>query len=138
MKIMRGTFAPPADHYSTELKDLILNLLQLDPDFRPNANQIMAKPIVINTLLQLLDFGSLNCKRFVDRIQMFYVQMLYSDIVYLLLIYYYLLYYILVLRRKSMFGSERNNLRSNHTNRMIAANLYYSESFYHNKALFPL
>lgn len=62
---MRGTFAPPAEHYSTELKDLILNLLQLDPDIRPNANQIMAKPIVINTLLQLLDFGSLDCKRLV-------------------------------------------------------------------------
>jgi hypothetical protein len=60
---MRGTFTPPAECYSAELKDLILILLQLDPDIRPNANQIMAKPIVINTLLQLLDFGSLDCKR---------------------------------------------------------------------------
>lgn len=63
MKIMRGTFAPPAEHYSKELKDLLLSLLQLDADMRPNANQIMAKPIVINTTLELLDIGSLQCKR---------------------------------------------------------------------------
>ncbi|XP_067928764.1 serine/threonine-protein kinase Nek8-like isoform X2 [Watersipora subatra] len=62
MKIMRGTFAPPAEHYSQELKDLILNLLQLDPDMRPSANQLMAKPIVINTTLLLLDIGSTQCK----------------------------------------------------------------------------
>ncbi|KAF6019750.1 NEK8 [Bugula neritina] len=62
MKIMRGTFAPPAEHYTQELKDLVLNLLQLDPDMRPNANQIMAKPIVINTTLMLLDIGSIQCK----------------------------------------------------------------------------
>ena len=62
MKIMRGTFAPPAEHYSQELKDLILNLLQLDPDMRPNANQLMAKPIVMNTTLLLLDIGSIKRK----------------------------------------------------------------------------
>lgn len=60
---MRGTFAPPAEHYSADLKNLILSLLQLSPDLRPTANQIMAKPIVINTLLQLIDLGSLECKR---------------------------------------------------------------------------
>lgn len=65
---MRGTFAPPAEHYSKELKDLILTLLQLDPDMRPNANQIMAKPIVINTTLSLLDIGSLQCKRYKSNI----------------------------------------------------------------------
>lgn len=59
---MRGTFAPPAEHYSPELKDLILNLLQLDPDMRPNANQLMAKPLVMNTTLLLLDIGCIECK----------------------------------------------------------------------------
>ena len=60
---MRGTFAPPAEHYTLELRQLILSLLSLDPDQRPTANQIMAKPIVINTLLSLLDLGCLEIKK---------------------------------------------------------------------------
>ncbi|XP_067677206.1 serine/threonine-protein kinase Nek8-like isoform X1 [Haliotis asinina] len=64
LKIMRGTFSPISDHYSEELRSLILSMLHLDPNKRPDINQIMAQPIVINALLTLhTDMGKVPCTR---------------------------------------------------------------------------
>ncbi len=61
---MRGTFAPISDHYSEDLRQLILTMLVLDPKKRPNINQIMAHPAVLNHLLSIyVDFGSLPCRK---------------------------------------------------------------------------
>ncbi|BFY99642.1 hypothetical protein BsWGS_02682 [Bradybaena similaris] len=53
LKIMRGTFSPISSRYSPHLRDLILSMLHLDPAKRPTINQIMAQPIIINTLMNL-------------------------------------------------------------------------------------
>lgn len=63
---MRGTFSPVSDHYSDELRQIILSMLHLDPHRRPNINQIMAQPIVLNALMNLYtDFGKVPCRRLV-------------------------------------------------------------------------
>jgi NIMA (never in mitosis gene a)-related kinase len=53
LKIMRGTFAPISPRYSDDLKQLILSMLHLDPNHRPQLNEIMAQPIVISALINL-------------------------------------------------------------------------------------
>ncbi|TRZ00959.1 hypothetical protein DNTS_029976 [Danionella cerebrum] len=53
LKIMSGTFAPISDRYSPELRQLILNMLNLDPSKRPQLNEMMAHPICIKPLLSL-------------------------------------------------------------------------------------
>ncbi|XP_013395622.1 serine/threonine-protein kinase Nek8-like, partial [Lingula anatina] len=64
LKIMRGTFSPISDKYSKELQSLILSMLHLDPNKRPHINQIMAQPILINSLMNLYtDIGMLPCTR---------------------------------------------------------------------------
>lgn len=64
LKIMKGSFTPPAEHYSDDLKRLILWLLEQDPERRPRIPQVMATPIVINALLYLYtDMGKLPCRR---------------------------------------------------------------------------
>lgn len=50
---MRGQFAPIAEHYSEDLRGLILQLLYLDPVQRPRLTQILALPICQNALLDL-------------------------------------------------------------------------------------
>lgn len=64
LKIMSGTFAPISDRYSPELRQLILNMLNLDPSKRPQLNEIMALPICIGPLLNLYtDIGSVKMRR---------------------------------------------------------------------------
>ncbi|KAL4647599.1 serine/threonine-protein kinase Nek8 isoform X2 [Arapaima gigas] len=64
LKIMSGTFAPISDRYSPELRQLILNMLNLDPSKRPQLNEIMAHPICIRPLLNLYtDIGSVKMRR---------------------------------------------------------------------------
>uniref|UniRef100_A0A8K9UXI5 Serine/threonine-protein kinase Nek8 n=1 Tax=Oncorhynchus mykiss TaxID=8022 RepID=A0A8K9UXI5_ONCMY len=59
LKIMSGTFAPISDRYSTELRQLIMNMLNLDPSKRPQLNEIMAHPVCIRPLLNLYtDIGN--------------------------------------------------------------------------------
>jgi len=53
LKIMRGTFSPISSHYSRQLQDLIRRMLHLDPTKRPTIAQIMAEPILINTIMNL-------------------------------------------------------------------------------------
>lgn len=64
LKIMSGTFAPISDRYSPELRQLILNMLNLDPSKRPQLNEIMALPICIRPLLNLYtDVGNVKMRR---------------------------------------------------------------------------
>ncbi|XP_029963471.1 serine/threonine-protein kinase Nek8 [Salarias fasciatus] len=64
LKIMSGAFAPISDRYSPELRQLILNMLNLDPSKRPQLNEIMALPICIRPLLNLYtDIGSVKMRR---------------------------------------------------------------------------
>ncbi|XP_023224641.1 serine/threonine-protein kinase Nek8-like [Centruroides sculpturatus] len=61
MKIIRGSFAPVAEHYSKELRKLLLTLLDTDPNKRPTINQIMAYPIMITPIFSLyVTIGSLS------------------------------------------------------------------------------
>ncbi|XP_047017451.2 serine/threonine-protein kinase Nek8 isoform X2 [Ictalurus punctatus] len=64
LKIMSGTFAPISDRYSPELRQLILNMLNLDPSKRPQLNEIMANPVCIRPLLNLYtDIGNVRMRR---------------------------------------------------------------------------
>ncbi|XP_010893685.1 serine/threonine-protein kinase Nek8 isoform X2 [Esox lucius] len=64
LKIMSGTFAPISDRYSPELRQLILNMLNLDPSKRPQLNEIMAHPVCIRPLLNLYtDIGNVKMRR---------------------------------------------------------------------------
>uniref|UniRef100_A0A8C7KF42 Serine/threonine-protein kinase Nek8 n=1 Tax=Oncorhynchus kisutch TaxID=8019 RepID=A0A8C7KF42_ONCKI len=64
LKIMSGTFAPISDRYSTELRQLIMNMLNLDPSKRPQLNEIMAHPVCIRPLLNLYtDIGNVKMRR---------------------------------------------------------------------------
>ncbi|XP_044528779.1 serine/threonine-protein kinase Nek8 isoform X2 [Gracilinanus agilis] len=64
LKIMSGTFAPISDRYSTELRQLVLSLLSLDPARRPPLSHIMAQPLCVRALLNLYtDVGSVRMKR---------------------------------------------------------------------------
>ncbi|XP_077421369.1 serine/threonine-protein kinase Nek8 isoform X2 [Vanacampus margaritifer] len=64
LKIMSGTFAPISDRYSPELRQLILNMLNLDPSKRPQLNEIMALPVCIRPLLNLCtDIGNVKMRR---------------------------------------------------------------------------
>uniref|UniRef100_A0AAY4B4I7 non-specific serine/threonine protein kinase n=1 Tax=Denticeps clupeoides TaxID=299321 RepID=A0AAY4B4I7_9TELE len=64
LKIMSGTFAPISDRYSPELRQLILNMLDLDPSKRPQLNEIMAHPVCIRPLLNLYtDVGNVKMRR---------------------------------------------------------------------------
>uniref|UniRef100_A0A6Q2XR82 Serine/threonine-protein kinase Nek8 n=1 Tax=Esox lucius TaxID=8010 RepID=A0A6Q2XR82_ESOLU len=63
LKIMSGTFAPISDRYSPELRQLILNMLNLDPSKRPQLNEIMAHPVCIRPLLNLYtDIGNVKMR----------------------------------------------------------------------------
>lgn len=64
LKIMRGTFSPIAEHYSEELRALILSMLHLDPNKRPDINQIMSLPILINAIMNLhTEMGKIPCAK---------------------------------------------------------------------------
>jgi len=65
LKIMRGSVSPIADHYSDSLRQLIQDMLHLDPSKRPTIDEIMAQPFILDTLLSLYtDFGRIPCSRF--------------------------------------------------------------------------
>jgi len=64
---MRGSVAPIADHYSDGLRQLIQDLLHLNPSKRPTIDEIMAQPFIFDTLLSLYtDFGRIPCNRFLS------------------------------------------------------------------------
>lgn len=62
MKIMRGKFAPISSTYSEDLRGLILSMLHLDPSRRPELNEIMALPIIVNALMNArITIGRIPC-----------------------------------------------------------------------------
>lgn len=64
LKIMRGTFAPISEHYSDSLRQLILDMLHIDPNKRPTISQIMAQPMILDVILTIYtDFGKIPCRR---------------------------------------------------------------------------
>lgn len=64
MKIMKGNFIPISERYSEDFKNLVLNMLQVDPAKRPTLRQIMAQPLVVNALFNLqTDVGRVPCNR---------------------------------------------------------------------------
>ena len=44
-------FYPHSDQYSSELSELIIDMLHLDPTKRPQINEIMCNPLVINAYM---------------------------------------------------------------------------------------
>ncbi|KAG7266435.1 hypothetical protein CRUP_030658 [Coryphaenoides rupestris] len=58
LKIMSGTFAPLSERYSPELRQLVLNMLNLDPSKRPQLNEIMALPVHTLPLSSVYTWGS--------------------------------------------------------------------------------
>ncbi|ELU04715.1 hypothetical protein CAPTEDRAFT_111937 [Capitella teleta] len=64
LKIMRGTISPISEDFSEELRKLILSMLHLDPNKRPDISQIMAQPLVLQALMSLYtDQGKVTCRR---------------------------------------------------------------------------
>jgi len=64
LKIMRGSVAPIADRFSDGLRQLIQDMLNLDPSKRPTIDEIIAQPFILDTLLTLYtDFGRIPCNR---------------------------------------------------------------------------
>lgn len=62
MKIMGGASAisPLDSRYSRGLSDLIHTMLHRNPDERPNIENIMANPVMVNSLVNLgTDVGRL-------------------------------------------------------------------------------
>ena len=46
MKIVRGVYNPIPSSYSPELKSLIKDMLQVQPDRRPDVNKILKLPLL--------------------------------------------------------------------------------------------
>ena len=66
LKIMQAAagISPIPSCYSEGLRDLINSMLQRNPDDRPNIENIMANPVVVNILVNLgTDVGRLPCTR---------------------------------------------------------------------------
>jgi NIMA (never in mitosis gene a)-related kinase len=64
MKIMQGSVEPIDKRYSKGLQLLINKLLSLKPSDRPSIEQIMAEPILANSIVNLFtDIGRLPCHK---------------------------------------------------------------------------
>lgn len=64
---MRGTISPISEDFSEELRKLILSMLHLDPNKRPDISQIMAQPLVLQALMSLYtDQGKVTCRRYLS------------------------------------------------------------------------
>jgi len=46
LQIVRGVFQPLPNHYSLNLRNFIAQLLNIDPNKRPNINQILKLPFL--------------------------------------------------------------------------------------------
>jgi serine/threonine protein kinase len=54
LKIMKGNFTPPSNFYSKDLRFLLSCLLNVNPDKRPNINQILKMDIIRNRIKMVL------------------------------------------------------------------------------------
>ena len=67
LKIMQVAAAikPIPPHFSQGLRDIISSMLKRNPEERPNIENIMATPIMVNVLVNLgTDVGRLPCTRY--------------------------------------------------------------------------
>ena len=56
---------PIPPHFSQGLRDIISSMLKRNPEERPNIENIMATPIMVNVLVNLgTDVGRLPCTRY--------------------------------------------------------------------------
>ena len=55
LKIIKGNYAPPPQRYTADLRNLISQLLNVDPDKRPSVDQILKLPIIKNRIKNYLN-----------------------------------------------------------------------------------
>ena len=60
LKIMKGNFCPPSNFYSKDLRFLVSCLLNVNPDKRPNINQILKMDIIRNRIKIVLASNCYN------------------------------------------------------------------------------
>ncbi|XP_066910104.1 serine/threonine-protein kinase Nek8-like [Clytia hemisphaerica] len=61
-KILRCDYSPMPMNYSDELRQLVKDILQIDPAKRPDVNAILAAPVLINAYFDLeTDVGRIPC-----------------------------------------------------------------------------
>ena len=61
-KIVQETYPPIPDIYSTELKELINNMLKKDPNLRPSIDEIVALPIVTRIIQKQIEVQAQTIK----------------------------------------------------------------------------
>ena len=62
---MRGHCDNIHQNYSTDLKELIISMLHLNPLKRPSIDQLLAKPLLLNTHTAIYtDLGKTPCRRY--------------------------------------------------------------------------
>ena len=60
LKIIKGNYAPPPQRYTADLRNLISQLLNVDPDKRPSVDQILKLPIIKNRIKNYLNEKDYN------------------------------------------------------------------------------
>ena len=59
-KIIKGNYAPLLQRYTADLRNLIFQLLNVDPDKRPTGPQILKLPIIKNRIKNYLNENDYN------------------------------------------------------------------------------
>ena len=61
-KVLRRDMAPMPSHYSVEIRELVKEMLDMDPSKRPDTELILASPVLINAVMDLeTDVGRIPC-----------------------------------------------------------------------------
>ena len=55
LKIIKGNYAPPPQIYTSDLRNLVSQLLSVDPNKRPTADEILKMPIIKNRIKNYLN-----------------------------------------------------------------------------------
>ena len=62
IKILKGTYAPIASHYSDNLRNLIAEMLTKDPAARPSIKTILQKDFIFVSKICLYQFNLMLCE----------------------------------------------------------------------------
>ena len=60
LKIIKGNYAPPPQIYTSDLRSLVSQLLNVDPDKRPTVDKILQLPIIKNRIKNYLNEKDYN------------------------------------------------------------------------------
>jgi NIMA (never in mitosis gene a)-related kinase len=60
LKIMKGEYPPPPKIYSEDLRKLVSSLLNVNPQKRPNINQVLKFSIIRNRIISVLNENQFN------------------------------------------------------------------------------